>query len=71
MKGYGEVEVGIMDTTEARTLLLGYLKLEVSIVPKDVLADCDKIAGKLRYLPLTVDLAGAYIKQLDLTLNPA
>jgi tetratricopeptide (TPR) repeat protein len=61
MKNYREVEVGIMDSLEAKTLLLGHLKLEVSIAPDDVLVDCGKIAEKLGYLPLAVDLAGAYI----------
>jgi tetratricopeptide (TPR) repeat protein len=61
MKDYKEVEVGVMDPLEAKTLLVGHLKLEVNTAPDDVLVDCDKIAKKLGHLPLAVDLAGAYI----------
>ncbi|KAF1922859.1 uncharacterized protein M421DRAFT_338260 [Didymella exigua CBS 183.55] len=61
MKDYREVEVGTMESLEAKTLLLRHLKLEVSIAAEDILVDCNKIAEKLGYLPLAVDLAGAYI----------
>jgi hypothetical protein len=61
MKDYKEVEVGVMDPMEAKTLLVGHLKLEVNTAPDDVLAACDKIAKELGHLPLAVDLAGAHI----------
>jgi len=61
MKGYEDVEVGIMEPLEAKTLLLEHLKLEFHVDTKDVLEDCDKIARELGYLALAIDLAGAYI----------
>lgn len=60
-KFHREVSVDVLDPSEAKILLLKHLKLDVSIAPDDVLAGCEKIAEKLGYLPLAVDLAGAYI----------
>ncbi|KAF2271228.1 uncharacterized protein EI97DRAFT_408568, partial [Westerdykella ornata] len=53
--------VDTMEPFEARGLLLRHLDLVLDLTPDDILKDCDKIAGKLGYLALAVDLAGAYI----------
>ncbi|KAF2003883.1 hypothetical protein P154DRAFT_519784 [Amniculicola lignicola CBS 123094] len=55
------VRVDTMEPLEARVLLLRHLDLVFGLVPGEILKDCDKIAGKLGYLALAVDLAGAYI----------
>ncbi|KAJ4298025.1 hypothetical protein N0V90_005924 [Kalmusia sp. IMI 367209] len=61
MRGYEDIEVGIMEPLEAKTLLLKHLKLDVDVAIEDVLEGCDKIARELGYLALAIDLAGAYI----------
>lgn len=50
-----------MSLREARMVLLRYLSDNIDLVLKTVQKDCDKVAKKLRYLPLAIDLAGAYI----------
>jgi NB-ARC domain len=59
--GYEEVRVDTMELLEARMLLLRHLRLDLEPVPQDIQEDCDKIAERLGYLALAIDLAGAYI----------
>ncbi|KAI4154247.1 MAG: hypothetical protein LQ340_001792 [Diploschistes diacapsis] len=58
-----EITIGMMDPLQTRTLLLTHLRLDLGSdsVPQDVLEDCDKVSDQLGYLPLAVDLAGAYM----------
>ncbi|KAI4276581.1 MAG: hypothetical protein L6R38_005626 [Xanthoria sp. 2 TBL-2021] len=59
--GCEEVRVDTMELLEARMLLLRHLPLVPEPVPQDIQEDCDKIAERLGYLALAIDLAGAYI----------
>ncbi|KAL8905548.1 MAG: hypothetical protein Q9207_002574 [Kuettlingeria erythrocarpa] len=59
--GCEEVRVDTMELLEARMLLLRHLRLDLEPVPQDIQEDCDKIAERLGYLALAIDLAGAYI----------
>ena len=56
-----EISVGMMDSSQTRTLLLKHLRLDSDSALQDVLEDCDKVSSQLGHLPLAVDLAGAYI----------
>ncbi|PLN86207.1 hypothetical protein BDW42DRAFT_109905 [Aspergillus taichungensis] len=56
-----KVTVDTMDPMEARSLLLCHLKRELTSVDDGLRDTCDKIAERLGYLALAVDLAGAYI----------
>ena len=59
--GCEEVRVDTIELLEARMLLLHHLPLVPEPVPQDIQEDCDKIAERLGYLALAIDLAGAYI----------
>ncbi len=59
--GCEEVRVDTMELLEARMLLLRHLQLDLDPMPQDFQEDCDKIAERLGYLALAIDLAGAYI----------
>ncbi|KAL8909884.1 MAG: hypothetical protein Q9171_004797 [Xanthocarpia ochracea] len=59
--GCEEVRVDTLELLEARMLLLRHLRLDLEPVPQDIQEDCDKIAERLGYLALAIDLAGAYI----------
>ncbi|KAL8759342.1 MAG: hypothetical protein Q9184_003647 [Pyrenodesmia sp. 2 TL-2023] len=50
-----------MELLEARMFLLRHLRLDLEPVPQDIQENCDKIAERLGYLALAIDLAGAYI----------
>jgi hypothetical protein len=63
--GCEELRVGTMKLQEARALILRHLTLDLNAVPEDILQDCDKIAERLGCLALAVDLAGAYISNVD------
>ncbi|KAL9026743.1 MAG: hypothetical protein Q9196_004638 [Gyalolechia fulgens] len=60
-RGCEEVRVDTMELLEARMLLLQHLRLNLEPVPQDIQEDCDRIAERLGYLALAIDLAGAYI----------
>jgi tetratricopeptide (TPR) repeat protein len=63
--GCEELRVGMMEAEEARALILRHLALDLDTVPDEILEECDKIAERLGYLALAVDLAGAYISNDD------
>ena len=56
-----EMSVGIMESSQTRTLLLKHLGLDSDSALQDILEDCDKVSNQLGHLPLAVDLAGAYM----------
>ncbi|KAJ5144053.1 uncharacterized protein N7515_002840 [Penicillium bovifimosum] len=60
-KGCERIRVGDMSPREARMVLLRHLSDNIDLVPKSVQEGCDEVAKKLGYLPLAIDLAGAYI----------
>lgn len=60
-KGCGKVSVDIMNPLETRSLLFRHLNFGHQPVGQDAQQLCDQIAEQLEYLPLAVDLAGAYI----------
>lgn len=53
--------VGVMSALEGTALLLQHLQLDAASAFEDVRQNCDKVAQKLGYLALAIDLAGAYI----------
>lgn len=59
---YEKLRVDIMESLEARAVLLQHLRRESNSIPSYVQTLCDNIARKLGYLALAVDLAGAYIE---------
>ena len=60
-----EMSIGVMDVSQTRTLLLNHLGIGLDRASQDILDGCDKIAEQLGYLPLAVDLAGAYMAHDD------
>lgn len=60
-RGCEQIRIDIMSPREARLVLLRHLSDDINLLPKSVQNDCDKVANKLGYLPLALDLAGAYI----------
>lgn len=60
-RGCERIRVDVMSPREARLVLLRHLSDDIDLLPKSVQGDCDKVANKLGYLPLALDLAGAYI----------
>jgi hypothetical protein len=46
---------------EGAALLLQHLQLNAESASEDVRYNCDKMAQRLGYLALAIDLAGAYI----------
>lgn len=59
--GCEKVRVDTMELLEARMLLLRHLRLDLEPVPQGIQEDCDKIAKRLAYLALAIDLARAYM----------
>ncbi|KAK0631939.1 hypothetical protein B0T14DRAFT_559678 [Immersiella caudata] len=55
------VHVGVMSPVEGVALLLQHLQLGAESASELIRQDCDKIAQRLGYLALAIDLAGAYI----------
>ena len=60
-RGCEKVRVDTMERVEARSLLLRHLEWDPELVGEDIKQVCDRIADRLGYLALAVDLAGAYI----------
>ncbi|CAG8063314.1 unnamed protein product [Penicillium nalgiovense] len=60
-RGCEQIRVDVMSSREARVVLLHHLSDDIDSLPKSLQEDCDKVANKLGYLPLALDLAGAYI----------
>ncbi|KAJ5123879.1 uncharacterized protein N7515_007704 [Penicillium bovifimosum] len=60
-KSCEQIRVGDMSPREARMVLLRHLSDNVDLLPQSVEEGCDEVAKKLGYLPLAIDLAGAYI----------
>ncbi|KAJ5960017.1 uncharacterized protein N7479_007167 [Penicillium vulpinum] len=60
-RGCEKIRIDIMSPREARLVLLRHLSDDIDLLPKSVQNDCDEVANKLGYLPLALDLAGAYI----------
>ncbi|KAK0639860.1 hypothetical protein B0T16DRAFT_463496 [Cercophora newfieldiana] len=58
---YELVPVGVMSPAEAAGLLLQHLHLSRESASEEIRRDCDKVAERLGYLALALDLAGAYI----------
>ena len=56
-----EMSIGMMDLSQTRKLLLKHLGLNSDSMLQNVLENCDKVSDQLGYLPLAVDLAGAYV----------
>ncbi|RYP53732.1 hypothetical protein DL768_001332 [Monosporascus sp. mg162] len=59
--GCEHIEVGVMSPQEGTTLLLQRLDLDKEAVTETIRMRCAKVADELGYLPLAIDLAGAYI----------
>ncbi|RYP70578.1 hypothetical protein DL771_005397 [Monosporascus sp. 5C6A] len=59
--GCEHIEVGVMSPQEGTTLLLQRLDLDKEAVTETIRMCCAKVADELGYLPLAIDLAGAYI----------
>lgn len=60
-RGCEQIRVDVMSPREARLVLLRHLSDDIDLLPKSVHKDCDEVANQLGYLPLALDLAGAYI----------
>ncbi|CAG8067062.1 unnamed protein product [Penicillium nalgiovense] len=60
-RGCEQIRVDVMSPREARLVLMRHLSDDIDLLPESVQADCDEVANKLEYLPLALDLAGAYI----------
>ncbi|KAJ5393627.1 uncharacterized protein N7487_011268 [Penicillium crustosum] len=60
-RGCEQIRIDVMSPREARLVLLRHLSDDINLLPKSVQNDCDEVANKLGYLPLALDLAGAYI----------
>ncbi|KAM7210534.1 hypothetical protein V8F06_014090, partial [Rhypophila decipiens] len=58
---YELVPVGVMSQEEGVALLLQHVHLSSESASEEVRHDCDKVAERLGYLALAIDLAGAYI----------
>ncbi len=56
-----QLQVGDMSPAEGAALLLRHLQLDAESASEDVRHGCYKVAQKLGYLALAIDLAGAYI----------
>ena len=56
-----KLEVDVMSSLEARTLLLQRLQWDVESAPEKTRQGCDAVVRRLGHLALAVDLAGAYI----------
>ncbi len=56
-----ELQVGDMSPAEGAALLLRHLQLDAESASEDIRHGCCKVAQKLGYLALAIDLAGAYI----------
>jgi hypothetical protein len=59
--GCEQLEVGVMSPLEGTTLLLQHLQWDVDSAPEKIWESCEAVVQRLGYLPLAVDLAGAYI----------
>ncbi|KAK3324839.1 P-loop containing nucleoside triphosphate hydrolase protein [Apodospora peruviana] len=55
------VHVDVMSPVEGVALLLKHLQLKTESALEEIQRNCDKIAQRLGYLALAIDLAGAYI----------
>ncbi|KAK3326908.1 hypothetical protein B0H66DRAFT_530896 [Apodospora peruviana] len=55
------VHVDVMSPMEGVALLLKHLQLKTESALEEIQRNCDKIAQRLGYLALAIDLAGAYI----------
>ncbi|KAG9235722.1 P-loop containing nucleoside triphosphate hydrolase protein, partial [Amylocarpus encephaloides] len=60
-QGCEQIQVGDMSLQETTDLLLHHLRLGNSPVTESITAGCERVAEKLGYLALAIDLAGAYI----------
>jgi tetratricopeptide (TPR) repeat protein len=60
-RGCEQIRVDVMSPREASMVLLRHLSDKIDLLPKTVRDGCDEVAKKLGYLPLAIDLAGAYI----------
>ena len=60
-----QISIEMMDPSQTRTLLLKHLGLNSDSALQSVLEDCDQVVDRLGYLALAVDLAGAYLANLD------
>jgi Tetratricopeptide repeat/NB-ARC domain len=58
-----KLQVGTMEPSEARSLLLRQLNLDPDSAPKHIQVICDTIVERLGYLALAIDLAGARIDE--------
>jgi tetratricopeptide (TPR) repeat protein len=58
---YELVDIGVMSPVEGVALLLQHLQLDAELASEAIRHDCGKIAQRLGYLALAIDLAGAYI----------
>ncbi|RYP65838.1 hypothetical protein DL770_008915 [Monosporascus sp. CRB-9-2] len=59
--GCEHIEVGVMSPQEGTELLLQRLNLDKEAVTETTRMRCAKVVDELGYLPLAIDLAGAYI----------
>ncbi|KAK4164656.1 putative kinesin light chain, partial [Cladorrhinum sp. PSN259] len=55
------VQISVMSPVEGVALLLQHLQLSAESASEAIRCDCDKIAQRLGYLALAIDLAGAHI----------
>ncbi|KAK3937548.1 hypothetical protein QBC46DRAFT_460804 [Diplogelasinospora grovesii] len=60
-QGCEQIQVSDMTPLEGTTLLLQHLDYDPDSVSEEVRTSCNKVAHKLGYLALAIDLAGAYI----------
>ncbi|KAL5000887.1 hypothetical protein BDV10DRAFT_199813 [Aspergillus recurvatus] len=60
--GYERVSVDVMSPIEARGVLLWHLSRGHQLSGQDIEELCDEVAERLEYLPLAIDLAGAYME---------
>jgi tetratricopeptide (TPR) repeat protein len=60
-RGCELIQVGPMSPLEGAALLLHHLSWDADSAPETIQQRCSEVAEKLGYLPLAIDLAGAYI----------
>ncbi|KAI9658004.1 MAG: hypothetical protein M1821_002664 [Bathelium mastoideum] len=58
---FEELEVGVMSTIEATSLLLQHLHWDSESAPENIVQSCTELVQQLGCLALAVDLAGAHI----------
>ncbi|KAL8690234.1 MAG: hypothetical protein Q9218_004272 [Villophora microphyllina] len=59
--GSESLQIDLMQPSEARTILLNHVKTDDDTATETLLQYCDTLTETLGYLPLAVDMAGAYI----------